>query len=53
MENYKFKVSMEYQADIEVEADSKKEALQQVNDMVGDGIALRDADLVDFEVVED
>lgn len=52
MGKHKFHVVMEYAADIEIEADTRDDAVDTLSDMIGDGIALRDADIIDWHIEE-
>ncbi len=52
METFKFTVTMEYMTQVEIEAESFEEAKSEVQDKIGDGILLRDAELTDYTIDE-
>ncbi len=52
MKIYKILATMEYEAELEIEAETYEEAKSTAQDMVGDGLALRNAELTDYSVEE-
>lgn len=50
MEKFKMIVTMEYETEVEIEAETLEEAIQDAKDRAGDGILLRDAELTDLTV---
>lgn len=52
MEKYTIEVEMTYTANLDIEAQSKEEAEGIAVDMIMDGLALKDANLVDYAIVE-
>lgn len=50
MSKFKLIVSMEYEAEVEIEAENEEDAMTEARDLIGDGKLYEEAELVDYSV---
>ncbi len=50
MKTFKLEVTMEYVTEVKIKANTEEEARQEAKDMAGDGLLLKDAQIVNIDI---